>query len=197
MRNLPTLRHDVGVSYFTAVLARAGHGWRGLDVEVDAGDTLDGLADLLRSSAPAAAPVLAVLEREDAWFALVRVDGEDDVRVFVSDMGAASRSTFADLLAPAADVEVAVDDDDAAPSPPVPDPDDEVEVEDVDVDDDGETEVPDDPAPWAGDPDLLDDLGVDGRRLAELATEKGDDPAAVLAEVGEECGFAEHLEALR
>ena len=50
---------------------------------------------------------------------------------------------------------------------------------------------------WAGEPDLLEDLGVPGRALRRLVEENADDPGAVLADVGERVGFGELLEALR
>jgi putative tRNA adenosine deaminase-associated protein len=202
VRNLPITRHDVRVSYFTAVIAADGPAWRARDVDVEDAGSLDDLADILRGAAQEDGTVLAVIEREDEWFALVRVDDDDEPRVFVSDMGAASRSPYAELLAPAADVDVVVDPPEALDAsgeeelPPV-------QEEPVDVSDDDEAvelaEEPleDDPVVWAGEPDLLVDLGVSAQRLCELAQEHGDDPASVLAEVGEECGFGELLDALR
>lgn len=219
MRNLSRARHHVRVSYFTAVLAADGHSWRARDVDVEDAGSLDDLADILRAAAHGEGPVLAVIEREDEWFALVRVDGEEDPRVFVSDMAAASRSLYAALLAPAADVDVDLDDElDAEAggeeptlaSPPtggveagdvepagnqgplaigVPD----LEADEPDVKSERHRPV----AVWAGEPDLLDDLGVSARRLRDLTVEHGDDPASTLAEVGEECGFGELLVALR
>lgn len=93
------------VSYSTAVLARAGGGWRAVDVDPGDAESLDELADLLRG-ASRGGPVLAVLEREDEWFAFVRVDGEDEARSFVSDLRAAELSRYGDLLAPVGDVEL-------------------------------------------------------------------------------------------
>ncbi len=52
-------------------------------------------------------------------------------------------------------------------------------------------------AVWAGETDLLEDLGVPGRTLRKLVEDNADDPGAVLAEVGESVGFADLLEALR
>jgi len=169
------------VAYFTAVVARSGRAWRARDVELDEVDGLDALADTLRAVAVDDEPVIAVLEHEDEWFALFRVDGDDDPRLFVSDLPSASQTAFADLLAPAAEIEVADDDDDAG----------------------AEDEEDDEPAPlgvaaaWAGDVDILEDLGVPGSALRRLVEEHDEDPAAVIADVGERVGFAELLEALR
>jgi putative tRNA adenosine deaminase-associated protein len=180
----------VRVAYFTAVIARSRRGWKARDVEVDDANTLDELADALRSAALDDQPVLAVIEHEDEWFAVVRVDGEEEPRLFVIDLETAIHSHYGQLLASAADVDVDVD---------------EVPVESDgdkgdDTDDDAQAEAQEsDPviAAWAGDPELLDDLGVSGRVLRKLTEDNSDDPGAVLAEVGESVGFAELLEALR
>jgi putative tRNA adenosine deaminase-associated protein len=90
------------------------------------------------------------------------------------------------LLAPAADVDSA-DDPDAAD-----------EDEDDDDEGSGEDEQEEDRiAAWAGETDLLEDFGVSGRTLRKLVEENGEDPGAVLAEVGETVGFGELLDALR
>ena len=52
-----------------------------------------------------AEPVLAFIEREDSWWAVVRVDGDEDPRVFVSDVTGAASSAFSELL------EVEIDED--------------------------------------------------------------------------------------
>ncbi|MFN0281523.1 MAG: tRNA adenosine deaminase-associated protein [Kineosporiaceae bacterium] len=176
------------VAYFTAVLARSGRIWRARDVEVDDAPTLDDLADSLRAVAVGDEPVLAVVEHEDEWFAIVRVDGEELPRLFVSDLAAASGSHYGALLAPAADVDTEADLDD------VKDADDE---EDDDEDDAPPEELEVVLAAWAGETDLLEDLGVPGRTLRKLVEDNADDPGAVLAEVGESVGFADLLEALR
>lgn len=171
------------VAYFTAVIARSGRSWKARDVEVDEAQSLDDLVDSLRAVAIDDQPVLAVIEHEDEWFALVRVDGEDEPRLFVSDLPAASRSPYAEILAPAADVDVPEDSGDA---------DEDSDGEPADKEDD---ETP--PALWAGEPDLLEDLGVTPRTLRKLVEDNGDDPGAVLGEVADVVGFSDLLEALR
>jgi putative tRNA adenosine deaminase-associated protein len=192
----PRWCHDVRVAYFTAVIARSGRGWKARDVEVDDASSLDELTDALRSASIDEQPVLAVIEHEDEWFALVRVDSEEEPRLFVSDLGASSRSHYGELLASAADVDVEAD---LEPIAPVASDDDEEEEELEDDDEDAAEQ--DEPevviAAWAGDPELMDDLGVSARVLRKLVEENGDDPGAVLAELGESVGFGELLEALR
>jgi len=184
----------VRVAYFTAVMAKAGTAWRARDVEVDESTTLDELAESLRSVAVDEGPVLAVVEHEDEWFALVRVDGDEDPRVFVSDLFAASRSAYAELLAPAADVDTEDDEDEPASSSTKGDEDDEAQ-DDPDDDDPADAEI--EIAVWAGETDLLEDLGVSGRVLRKLVEDNADDPGLVLGEVGETVGFSGLLEALR
>jgi putative tRNA adenosine deaminase-associated protein len=87
------------VSYFTAVLAREGRLWTVHDLDVDAEADLAELTVDLRAVAEADEPVLLLVEREDAWWAVVRVDGEEDPRVFVSDIAGAAASTYAEVLA--------------------------------------------------------------------------------------------------
>ncbi len=96
--------------YFTAVLARDGDKWFPRNVDVDALESLDDFADALRAREVGdAEPVLAFIEREDSWWAVVRVDGDEDPRVFVSDVAGAAASTYSELL----EIEV---DEDAGPS---------------------------------------------------------------------------------
>lgn len=168
------------MAYFTAVIARTGHGWKARDVEVDEAPSLDELASALRSVAVNDHPVMAVIEHEDEWFALIRVDGEDEPRLFVSDFATSSHSHYADLLASAADVDVEED-----------------ESEPVDDEETGEDEAEPQVVAWAGDPEIIEDLGVPARELRKITEDSGDDPGAVLAVLGETVGFAGLLEALR
>ena len=204
----------VGVSYFSAVIGRHGAGWRALDVDVEDVESLDELADHMRAASHADGPVLAVLEREDSWFALLRVDaGTEECRAFVSDLQATERSQFAELLAPVADLDL----DEYAELRETVRPGSENGVRDEHEDTEDEDEpgeegdaaaepeddlepdpVDDDPPPaWAGDPGLLEDLGVSARDLVTLVVDSSSDPGAVLADVGERCGFDDQLDALR
>jgi putative tRNA adenosine deaminase-associated protein len=229
------------VSYFTAVIGRAGAGWRALDVDLEDADSLDELTALLRSASRSGEPVVAVVEREDEWFAFVRVDDEEDCRAFVSDLEAAESSHFGELLAPIGDVELPQYAELRATSSPAaseedldePDDDDDVlavadplapgattqaahgelgvsvdgaEVDEVDGDllvHDSDSDLaaaavdPDLPPPWAGDPGLLEDFGLDAVDLVDLVTASQDDPASAIADIGERCGFVDLLDALR
>jgi putative tRNA adenosine deaminase-associated protein len=94
------------VSYFTAVLAREGRRWTAHDVDVESLKTLGELTDELRAVADDEDPVLLFVEREDAWWAVVRVDGDEDPRIFVSDAAGAASSSYSELLEIEADEEV-------------------------------------------------------------------------------------------
>lgn len=86
------------MSYFTAVIVRDGDKWFARDLDVEALDDLEELADALRGLAHDDQPALAFVEREDAWWSIVRIDGDEDPRVFVSDVAGAAASTYAAVL---------------------------------------------------------------------------------------------------
>jgi putative tRNA adenosine deaminase-associated protein len=185
------------VAYFTAVLSPDGDSpdsrdWRSVDIDLEAGSP-DELGDVLRGAVDDETPVLAVLEREDEWFALVRTDAGLDVKVFVSDAVAAADSAYADLFTelPPAKAHTATDLDADG------------DGEDEDQDDEPDTgDEPARPEPavvedvWAGDPELLADLGCSAEVLLRLAA-SGADPSAATVEIGELLGFADVLESLR
>ncbi|MGL5857912.1 MAG: hypothetical protein ACRC35_05815 [Angustibacter sp.] len=184
------------MSYFTTVIGRRGSGWRTLDVDLDDLDTLDDLTELC--AADGSDPLLAIIEQEDAWFALVRVDASGgEPRVFVSDLPAAEAGRYGDLLA---DVDVAVPavavTDPAEGDEPSPDPDDPV-LHVVDADLAGASTAAPSVATWAGDAGLLSDVGLPASELVELVVANPDDPATVMAEVSERCGFDVLLDTVR
>ncbi len=208
----------VAVSYFTAVIAQSGATWRAVPVDVEDAETLDEVADLLRGPSRGG-PVLAVLEREDDWFAFVRVDGDEDPRGFVSDLAAAERSRYAALLSPIGDIELAEYSHLRVPRPIATD--DALDTSDAyAVDDPDEVPLGEPtsgngaegepaqlapavavavavPPAWVGDPGLLADFGLAPEDLVKLVEEGEGDPASVVAAVGERCGFDELLDALR
>lgn len=87
------------MSYFTAVLAREGRKWFAHDIDIESAGSLSELADQLRQFAHDDEPVLAFVEREDAWWGVVRVDGDEDPRVFVSDAVDASATAYSEIFA--------------------------------------------------------------------------------------------------
>ncbi|MEU4034066.1 tRNA adenosine deaminase-associated protein [Streptomyces collinus] len=179
--------------YFAALLARTEDGWEASDTELDDVETLSDLADLAREASPDEDTVFVLIEQEDSWFGLVRVDGEEDPRIFVSDAAAAARSAYGELLLT----------DELLGREPGADDVPDLDALDLDGTEDGESEEePDDeedPAAAAGavphgpvgDGGILDDLGVGEKEL------RGLDPNEALAEIAEALGASEVLETVR
>ncbi|MFI6374117.1 hypothetical protein [Streptomyces sp. NPDC050546] len=179
--------------YFAALLARTEDGWKASDTELDDVETLSDLADLARESSPDEDTVLVLIEQEDAWFGVVRVDGEDDPRIYVSDAAAAARSSYGEILL--TDELLGRD----------PDNGDDLDALDLDGTEDGEpaedeadADDGDGPAGSAdavphgpvGDAQILDDLGVGEKELRLMSTE-------AVTEIAESLGASETLETVR
>jgi putative tRNA adenosine deaminase-associated protein len=187
------------VAYFAALLARTEDGWDVSETELDDVETLADLADLAREAAEDEETVLVFIEQEDSWFAVVRVDGEEDPRIFVSDASAASRSAYGEIVLTdellGRDSESVLDalvidlDSDEAGAHDATDEDDE-EEEDAGVDPDG---VPTGPL---GDAGLLIEFGVGAKELMDMSVE-GSVPGDALSEIAEALGCGEVLEAVR
>lgn len=86
------------MSYFTAVVAREGRTWVAHDLDVDSVEDLDELAGEIRTVVDDEDLALVLVEREDVWWAVVRLDGEDDPRIFVSDRAGATSSPYSSIL---------------------------------------------------------------------------------------------------
>ena len=173
------------MGYFAVVLTRGEDGWDTNDIELDEVESLDDLADAMRdtSDMDGDGPILLLLEQEDLWFAVVRVDGEDDPRVFVSDRSAIEHSAYAEML-----LEAAQSDEDAL------DIDDLDEDEDADDEDERAGGVDDGPV---GDLEILVDLGTTADLLRELCESKGVLPSEALTTLAERAGAAGALETVR
>ncbi|WP_052847394.1 hypothetical protein [Streptomyces avicenniae] len=191
--------------YFTALLARTDDGWEASDTELDDVESLDELAELARESAPDDETVLVCIEQEGAWFGLVRVDGEDDPRVYVSDAARAMRSAYGEILLTDELLGRRPEDDDVLDGLTGLDDDAGDGVDGVDEGDDdggpaaagreddgdegtGGQDVPRGPL---GDPGLLTDLGIDA------AVVRGLTPDDALSEIADALGCADVLEAVR
>jgi putative tRNA adenosine deaminase-associated protein len=88
------------VPYFSAVFARSDAGWIGTEPDLTEVTGLDDIADIMREAAveTAADTVVLLVEQEDEWFAVVRLDDGEDPRVFLSDGRAPLSSELADML---------------------------------------------------------------------------------------------------
>ncbi|WP_247616761.1 hypothetical protein [Streptomyces sp. MK37H] len=147
--------------YFAALLARTAEGWEASDTELDDVETLTDLIELARLASKDDDTVLAFIEHEDAWFGVVRVDGEDDPHIYVSDAAAAARTSYGSMLT---DELLGRDPDDDLDS-----------LVDLDGTEDGEPDRDDEAADDApvpigplGDADILADLGMDEKELKAL-----------------------------
>jgi putative tRNA adenosine deaminase-associated protein len=180
--------------YFAALLARTEDGWEASDTELDDVETLTDLTDLAREAATDDEPVLACIEQEGEWFGVVRVEGEDDPRVFVSDAAAAMRSSYGEIL---------LSDELLGREPENLDALDQ--LVDLDGTEDGEPESKEEaseatdhteasesapPGPL-GDAGLLSDLGMENKALLSLA------PEDALSEIADALGCTDVLEAVR
>ncbi|MEU5364987.1 hypothetical protein ABZ354_16125 [Streptomyces sp. NPDC005925] len=186
--------------YFAALLARTEDGWEASDTELDDVETLSDLADLAREASPDEDTVLVLIEQESGWFGVVRVDGEEDPRIYVSDAAAAARSSYGEILL--TDELLGREPGDDAPDLDALDLD---GTEDGDADDDaadgGDTDtglgsgsgsgsVGAVPHGSVGDAQILEDLGVTEKELRSL---DGD----ALSEIAEALGASEVLETVR
>ncbi|MFD5098638.1 tRNA adenosine deaminase-associated protein [Streptomyces albidochromogenes] len=184
--------------YFAALLARTEDGWKASDTELDDVETLSDLTDLAREATVDDDTVIVFIEQEDAWFGLVRVDGEEDPRIYVSDAAAAARSSYGEILLtdellgrdpedPGA-LEELVDLDGTEDGEPDAGP-------DNDMDDNDEEEIRADdgsvvPAGPLGEAAVLADLGLSEKELLALGTD-------ALAEIADALGAADVLETVQ
>ncbi len=156
------------MSQTAIAIARKGGSWSAQELDPAAAEDLDALADLLRDLSEEV--VLGFVEEDDEYLGIIRVDGDSDPRVFLSDRRVLTSTElaarlFADALPAAAPAE----DDDEAPT---------------------RMSMP------AGDSDLLADLGTPADVLIELIGEEGMLPADVIAALGERAGVGDALDVL-
>ncbi|OEU95984.1 hypothetical protein [Streptomyces oceani] len=178
--------------YFAALLARTEDGWEASDTELDDVETLADLADLAREAASEDEPVLLCIEQDGTWFGVVRVDGEDDPRVFVSDAAAALRSSYGEILL--SDELLDREPDDPTALDQLVDLDGTEDGEPTDEDDGPDADADDAsavPAGPLGDAELLTDLGMEEKDLLNLTS--GD----ALSSIADALGCTDVLEAVR
>ncbi|WP_101258466.1 hypothetical protein [Streptomyces barkulensis] len=182
--------------YFAALLARTEDGWEASDTELDEVETLADLADLAREAAEDDEPVLVCIEQEGVWFGVVRVEGEEDPRIFVSDAAAAARSSYGEILLTdellgrepgrEEDLDLLVDLDGTEDGEPPSDTEDEEDEGGASAQAAGAA-----PAGPVGDVGLLADFGMDGTALLSLTSEDA------LTEIADALGCTDMLEAVR
>ena len=167
------------MAYFAAALARSDGAWVGSEFDLDDVEDLDQVVDMLRELAgdDSEGPALLFVEEDDEWFGVVRVDGDNDPRVFVSDSRVVEQSRVAGILY-----------EEAAAQPVL-------EAEESEDDDDEESMRP--AAEPAGDAELVADLGTSSARLLELCAEEGQLPADIITAICERAGCLDELDQLR
>src|SRR3954467_5222908 len=137
-------------------------------------EDLDTLTDELRDvlADTGADTLVLFVEEDDEYLAIVRLDGESEPRVFLSDLRAVDTSSIAAMLYEEAAAEALEehDDDEAAAD---------------DSEEDGALRAEADPT---GDHELLADLGMPGKVLLDLCAEEGMLPADVITAVCESLG---------
>jgi putative tRNA adenosine deaminase-associated protein len=172
------------VSYIATALARDAKGWAGDEILLDDIEDLDAMVELVRDMAGDDADVvLLAVEEDDEWVGVLRLDADDEPRVFVSDARMLETSELAGVLG-----EAAVDRE------PVDEADDDDDDDATDDDDDEGTRIEGEPV---GDAGLLADLGTPAARLLALCAAESVLPGDIIAEVCEAAGCLDVLERLR
>jgi putative tRNA adenosine deaminase-associated protein len=160
------------MSAFAAVLARRGDRWRAEEISVTDCESVDDIADLARDVSGDLRLVL--IEQDDEYAAIVRIDDEDDEpRAFLSDGHAADAYPIAAVVA-----------------------EDLVEIGEDELSDDEDAPPAHDSAPF-GDAEIVDDLGTSPTDLLAMCAHEGTLPMDVLVAVCEKAGCGEAFDELR
>jgi putative tRNA adenosine deaminase-associated protein len=168
------------------VLTRTKDRWRAVEIDLDDCEGMDDIADVVRDE-PGEVRLL-VVEQDDEYVALARVDAaDDDAHVFLSDGHAADAYALAGLIAEELE-EIA----DPAES--------EESDESDEIDDDLASDVlavaGHDSTPL-GDASVVEDLGTSATELLGLCAHEGTLPIDVIFAVCEKAGCADEFEAIR
>ncbi|MDT4936718.1 MAG: hypothetical protein QOG80_389 [Pseudonocardiales bacterium] len=160
------------MTYFAAVIARTGSRWTSTEVDLTDCESLTDIADVMRD-VPGEVRLL-VVEQDDEYAALVRIDDEDDEpRAFLSDGHAADAYPMAAIIA-----------------------EDLVEIGEDELSDDEDAPPAHDSAPF-GDAEIADDLGTSAADLLAMCAHEGTLPIDVVVAVCEKAGCADSFEAVR
>ncbi len=160
------------MSAFAAVLSRRGDRWRAAEIDIDECESVEDIADLARDFSGEVR--LVVIEQDDEYAAIVRIDDEDDdPRAFLSDGHAADNYPLAAAIA-----------------------EDLVEIGEDVLDGDEDAPPAHDSAPF-GDAEIVDDLGTSPSDLLAMCAHEGTLPMDVLVVVCEKAGCGESFDDLR
>lgn len=167
------------MTHFAAVLGRSNGRWEAVEVSLADCESVTDIADVARD-APGEVRLL-LIEEDDEYAAIIRVDDDETARVFLTDGHAADSYPLAELIAE--DLTEIGEDDLGAD----------------DIDGDGllsDAPITHDSAPF-GDPDLVDDLGTPASDLLAMCAQEGTLPVDVLVHVCEKAGCGEAFDELR
>jgi putative tRNA adenosine deaminase-associated protein len=159
------------VAHSAIAMTRNASGWRGEEHELNEIEDLDSLTDEFRQGV--GTTVVIFVEEDDEWLGIVRIEGDDDPQVFLSDRRSLETSDLANRIF-----------SDALPVLPPPG-----------AEDDDDTPRPQ--AEAVGDIDLLSDLGTAGDVLIELCAEEGLLPGDVVSALCERAGCLNVLDEIR
>jgi putative tRNA adenosine deaminase-associated protein len=159
------------VSYFAAVLSRRGSQWQAHEISLDECESVDDIADAVRD-VPGDIRLL-VVEQDDEYALLARVDDDDQARAFLSDGHAADVYPLAAVVVDELD-----------------------EIGGDELADDGDAPPAHDSMPF-GDPAVVEDLGLPASELLALCAHPGTLPIDLIAAVCETVGCGEAFDAVR
>ncbi|MGH8860306.1 MAG: tRNA adenosine deaminase-associated protein [Jatrophihabitantaceae bacterium] len=160
------------MSAFAAVLTRRGDRWSAAEIDVVDCEGVEDIADLARDLAGQVR--LVVIEQDDEYAAIVRIDEDDDqARAFLSDGHAADAYPLAASIA-----------------------DDLEEIGEDELSDDEDAPPAHDSAPF-GDAEIVEDLGTSPSDLLSMCAHEGTLPMDVLVAVCEKAGCGDAFDDLR
>jgi putative tRNA adenosine deaminase-associated protein len=166
------------MSWFAAVLTRTGDRWSAEEADITDCESLIDLGEVLRDREGEVR--LLVIEQDDEYAALLRLDGDDDEpRAFLSDGHAADEYPIAAVVAEDLP-EIGKD------------------GADDELDDELDSDIPPthDGAP-CGDADIVEDLGTSAGDLLAMCAHAGTLPVDLLVAVCEKAGCGQVFEDLR
>lgn len=87
------------MSYYAVALSRTDGKWTGAELDLDDASDIDEAVETLREEAGSdAETALLFVESDDEYLAVIRLDGDDDFRVFGSDAAFVSESRIGEVL---------------------------------------------------------------------------------------------------
>ncbi len=160
------------MSHFAAVLCRTDDRWLVSEIDIDGAESVVDIADFARDFPGDIRLVL--IEQDDEYAAIVRVDDEDsEPRAFLSDGHAADAYPLAAIVA-----------------------EDLAEIGEDELSDDEDAPPAHDSAPF-GDAEIVEDLGTSAGDLLAMCAHEGTLPIDVLVAICEKAGCGEAFEDLR